>query len=881
MAKLQSKKLKHSSTIFIWKKFTLIDTALLFVFIFISYGLSFFAFSFAPNLVKFILFISVLALEMTLLIPISSHGAKGYIVFGRMIRFLLRPKKYSMNSKTSAKTKFLVPYEKVENDYIKNKNISYAMRYFGAIEIEGRDISKEHNDDMFILIEKLTLLFSKINTKATIIKLPKLINLNKNIETFNNLKNKNNINISKEMFDYFEKDLNDKNQNRQTDKYFLVIYANDVKSLDEEIKNISDELYNIGLNYEKLKIDSLLNLINEIQFPHTNFSNEELEEIKNAQKIDEFFAFSEIEFKASYIKSKDAFYSTQTISEFPLSLNQSWVQRTFDSDSVVFWHITPLKKEKISKILDNTEKNMEVNYLEEQNRFESRKLQKEYESLNELAEVAAQDQEAIVYSTIILFNRALSLEELKELEKTNKKNLEGWNAKINNLTYRQFEGYSSTLLKWSDNIKEAQEQIASNISFAWPFALSENNDYNHNLVGFSEYDKSPVFFDQSLKNDKRQNFNMFIVGTSGAGKTTFTKKAIVEKLMKNDEIIILDPQGEFTKFTNKMNGEIINLGSSSNKVFNPLQIRKLFNPKNEENTKSTNSELFILHENFLREWLKILYPEFLDSHIRYIIYSLKKLYQKLGFYDMKEDISELANDKYPIFSDLIEFMKEDKSKDFFNNEIKNNVLFILSDDFLENGRFKEIYNNHSNVDINNKMTLFNVSSLMNLSKNIFNASFYLIISFIQGRISNTYNKNYHIWIYIDEAHKFIDEENISTLDFVFSTVKEGRKYNCGTTLTTQNPSDFVKTEKIANKGRAIIGNCQYSAIFKLKSQDIEAINNLYSNLGGLTESEKRFLALALTGKCILTVSETKRLEIDSYYNLLEKEIYFDKGDLRR
>ncbi|GAA8717984.1 hypothetical protein oki361_26000 [Helicobacter pylori] len=94
------------------------------------------------------------------------------------------------------------------------------------------------------------------------------------------------------------------------------------------------------------------------------------------------------------------------------------------------------------------------------------------------------------------------------------------------------------------------------------------------LLGFSENTKSPISFKLfDLFHSNRTNFNMFVNGKSGAGKTTFTKKLLVSLLSANNKITIIDPQAEYLKLAKDLGGQIVDLGTGKETTINPLQVR--------------------------------------------------------------------------------------------------------------------------------------------------------------------------------------------------------------------------------------------------------------------------------------------------------------------
>ncbi|CRH45444.1 conjugal transfer ATP-binding protein TraC [Chlamydia trachomatis] len=159
---------------------------------------------------------------------------------------------------------------------------------------------------------------------------------------------------------------------------------------------------------------------------------------------------------------------------------------------------------------------------------------------------------------------------------------------------------------------------------------------------------------------------------------------------------------------------------------------------------------------------------------------------------------------------------------------------------------------------------------------------YLILNFVQNKITNNFvlNKdNKRILIVVDEAHKFISNKNQAIIDFLFDTVKTIRKYNGSLILTTQQPSDFAQDSTIATKTQAIIENIDYSLILRLNQKDLDAVNSMYKSRGGLNKSEITFISTAAIGEGLMNIGSNNRILMQLYYNELEKEIIFKKGDL--
>uniref|UniRef100_UPI00051C79F6 Mbov_0397 family ICE element conjugal transfer ATPase n=1 Tax=[Mycoplasma] collis TaxID=2127 RepID=UPI00051C79F6 len=722
--KLQAKKIKKIKAIKIWKNFTLNDVILLIFFLLLSYILSFYLIAYNKNIyIKFGAACGIF-FPLTILLFNGTNGEKLYLIFYRMIKFLLSRKKYVFKTK---KNKNLFHFGKIEKDYIWNKSNNVVI---GAIEVFGKDITLENNETQKFFINSLTEFFNRVSKKITIIKLPYQVNLEKNI---NSLKNVKKIKELNKFYESWNQELIKENSTNIKDKYFIVFYAENIEELEQEIGKVSSELTNSQMFYKKLSIKEFSKLINEIFIYDPNFKFDE----------DNILKIEKVKFKSNHFIADDNFYSLQTINEFPILLKQEWVNLIFNSPSVVVWNLEAIDKWELYKKLNTSEKNSEFNLKNEKDRFSFRKMHKEFQALEQLSDIASLDNENILASTILLLSKATNKKDLDKIKKINKNNLKKWNATINSLRFRQFEAFASVILSKKDLLKEAQEQISSNIAYGWPFMYENYNDETFPIIARNKINNSLVFFDPRIKTENRTNHNMFILGEPGKGKTTFTKKLMLANYAKGDQVIIIDPQNEFSQFVKELNGQIIDLGLGDDVKINPLQIMKAFNPSLETKTiEKTNQELLYGHENFIRQWFSILYPDFSKSEMVLIIKNLHKIYKKYDFINHSRDISELENNEYPIISELIEEIENDyKENTDANNNVKySKILDRLKLDFIL-GRYKNKFNNHSNIKFKSNLICFNVASLMYQEKEVFNSSFYLIISYLQGKIANQFNKN--------------------------------------------------------------------------------------------------------------------------------------------
>ncbi|WNM15149.1 Mbov_0397 family ICE element conjugal transfer ATPase [Mesomycoplasma ovipneumoniae] len=876
---VQNKPIQKIKVLF-FKNFSIADLLVLFTIVVFCLVCSFainIQLHFLLKILIFLILFSFLGLPMIFHFP--KFKARGWQILFYWFKYISMPRKYNSSASGSTNSKNLIPYLSINKNYIETDG-----GWIGGLKLKGIEIFSYDEDQQKSILLQFANLINNINQKISIVKIAKQNNIETNQEYLEKNFNICTNNLGEKICDSYEEDLNYTFEGQMKFSYYLIVHNERQNELTFEINMLKQKLAHIEIEAKKLKIDELLNLAVGILNPFDKFSKEQIENLvenPTRENIQSAFSLSEISWKPTYFQSMNKYFSIQGVSELPLELPPYWANNFFNSQSNIVWHIQKLSDREKDKILNRAYSILSLNS-EETNAsvLNRRKNQLEQEAIENVVDVAASGQN-IFFSTFLFVNQANSKDALKNIERENEQIVKNSGSIIHTLIFNQLNAYVNSFFKYSDTLKERIEMPSNNIAWGFPFSTREFNDNNYNILGTNFSDGTPLFFDQFYQKSSRKNSNLFILGTSGSGKTTITKKLITYNLAVGNSVIVLDPQNEYAKIGKNLRANIVHLNSSGLTVFNPLQIRKTFNPNSNETEEIfSNPDLIALHISKLETFFKIIFPSLKNVHFIAILNSLKILYQSYGFFEINnKDITKLENNEYPIISDLIQTIKK-TDFDYLSENDKKVLIASFETDFGQYSVLGRMFNNISNAEnLNSNFTIFNVAALMNLEKRVYQAAFFLVLSFIQGQISDFYQENdKKIVLVVDEGHKFVDESNLFALNFLFDTAKTIRKYNGGLIITTQNPGDFAISGEAARKSEAIIENCQYSIFFNLKSKDIEKIDTLYRNVGGLSDEEKNFINLAQIGDMLLTVNTVDRFKLSSYYNNIEKELFFDKGD---
>ena len=120
----------------------------------------------------------------------------------------------------------------------------------------------------------------------------------------------------------------------------------------------------------------------------------------------------------------------------------------------------------------------------------------------------------------------------------------------------------------------AKRNILGNSLIAtYPFISSNIYDDGGVYIGTNIYNNSLIFIDRFNK-EKYKNANMCVFGTSGAGKSFFTKLMILRNRLFGLDQYIIDPEREYSKMSENVGGVCIRLGQTSEDFINVFDIRE-------------------------------------------------------------------------------------------------------------------------------------------------------------------------------------------------------------------------------------------------------------------------------------------------------------------
>ncbi len=786
---------------------------------------------------------------LSLCIPVKNQ--KVYSLFWHACLFMFSKKHYSPKESS-----LLIPYKSFENNgIIALKSGSYAK----VFELTGFNIFILQDQEAQIRLESFRNVARASGYSFSIIKqnLPssleeQMLMIEKQIELTEDSKLRqaleDNLGALKSLE---EKELN------YVDKFFLIIYGS-MSTIDKfqlQVKNALEGAYLFPIEASIKVCKMVINNFYEIGGDEFNMQLP-----------------TKTSFESNHMILNNKYVKVYALTQFPRFAYLGWLQFLNLGPQYSYnIKVEVFDKAKASNKINRVIRSIETARIGAKKASEKTQGDTYLDGLQELNDLLHADGETINSTYSFIKVSAGSKNELDELCSRLVSELKGANIQFDTMKNLQKEGLGSILPKASLLTRKLVSLEMPSIALAcgFPFHSEVHKDEGGNYLGYTNSGNN-VFFNPWIRNSMRQNSNIIILGTSGAGKSTTSKKLIKDQVIFGTKVFAIDPEREYKKLCESLNGSWVNFGtdhlvnSKSEIVINPLQFLK-----NETGERS----ILASHIQFLEEFFRTLFPSIDLAEMSILRRCLIKLYTKWKINSLNSHLTTNPKD-FPILGDLVALMRDELSKirDIFDQDIIKQLLIYL-EVFEGESPEGQLWNAHTNFDIHAaNFVVMDIHSLTESgNKRLANAQMFLLLKIInnamvQNKIRKDAGKeNQKMMIVIDEAHLLVDESQPASLDFMYQMVKRARKYDALTMITTQNIKDFVGgSAEIQKKTQAIINTSQYSFLLRMNPGDIEDLNKVYSSTGGLTEQEKQTLSMAGRGKAIMALSakDRKIIQVD-------------------
>jgi conjugal transfer ATP-binding protein TraC len=532
---------------------------------------------------------------------------------------------------------------------------------------------------------------------------------------------------------------------------------------------------------------------------------------KGLTSVIDLIAPSSVEVDFRYIRVGDSFYTTLFIAGYPRYVSPGWLESIIDYDHTLDISMFCYPTSSTDVLADLKRKIGEMHATlasdAEQGKVADPTVEAALEDALGLQEELAKGVERFFQFGFYVTVSDPDLVKLQDTVKNLQTALGSLLLSGKPATLQMEEGFKSTLPMGQDRLYITRNIDTTSLASTFPFTSAVLTQNRGVMYGVNQQNGSLIIFDRfSL-----ENANEVVLGKSGAGKSYTIKLEIMRQFMLGAEVIVIDPEGEYETLTPALGGEVVEFSSNSEVKINPFDLSDVY----EEGENELGLKILSLHG-----LLKIITGELDAEHDAILDRALIETYRSKGI------TTDPATQKKqpPLMEDLYKTLLG------MENQPARELAYTL-EKFIK-GSASGIFNQQSNFEINNPLTVF---SIRNLEEALRPVAMHIILDFVWTKVKRSLKKRILI---LDEGWYMMKYQDSAS--FVYSIAKRARKYFLGMTTATQDVEDFLKNEY----GKAVLTNSSIQVLLKQGTAEVDMITDTFY----LSEGEKALLLSADVGE---------------------------------
>lgn len=325
-----------------------------------------------------------------------------------------------------------------------------------------------------------------------------------------------------------------------------------------------------------------------------------------------------------------------------------------------------------------------------------------------------------------------------------------------------------------------------------PFNAQEVIQQGGIFYGINAVTKNIITFDRMTGD----NYNMFIFGSSGSGKSFTAKDVILSTYLNADkecDIIVIDPQGEYSRLCGELGGQEIVLTGAGSHHLNPMDLDEGY------------SDAPVPDKiNFLQSFCgEILNHPPTPVQRTAITIAGSTCYSNWLVSKKEEDLPTLED----FYNSLVDYYNSSQTQTLELYDLVVSLKnYVCGVDTLFQGR--------TNVNLDDRFVVYNTQKL---GRNVQKLAMLTILDSILNRICRNREKGIPTYFFVDEIHLlFKSVETAQWLQMLWKTARKFLGAPCG---ITQDLEDLLGSEY----GRTIINNTSFIVMLKLTTQNREIL----------------------------------------------------------
>lgn len=610
------------------------------------------------------------------------------------------------------------------------------------------------------------------------------------------------------------------------DATLLLRYYRDIQTYFQAMKSDTKQL-------QPMEVFSILHKFYH-QFDHVDFLLPK-NFLSRGRRIKDYIAPSMFSFKPKEIQIGKSFTRVMFVKRYDRTLNDTFISSLLDNSEkiTVSKHIVrmdkgeaaALVKKRIFDLQGRIQKRKEKNYKEGTDFIPFTYK----ESLAELEDL----QNRLSDSNCELFKIgvfvALSADSKENLELLTQficdKAMEH-QVQLDILTLQQANALTTIMPVANNQFTSGESSICTYLlsdaaGILLPFSAANHFAENGTCYGISSNSSSTSLI--VLDRTNEMNSNGFTLGTSGSGKSMFTKAELVDVIFKHpdDEIIVIDPENEYAPLCEAFGGELLKISPNSPTHFNVFDTDLSYSDE--------GANAIAMKSQFVMSICETAKGMGLTSNEKSIIdRCVKKLY--------KEFVASNGDKSYlPTLTDFYEILLRQNEQEA--HDIATSIELYAKGSF-------DVFAHKTNVNISKP---FLVIDIFEMGEQLRSVGMQVILEYLWQRVIENKAKGKRTWIWIDEfSYFFTDGEGKETTrsgDFFAKVYKRIRKHGGTVTGITQNITEVLESKQ----AQKMLGNAEFVVLLQQKKDDWNAVTKLFD----LSESQAGYLKTGEKGSGLI------------------------------
>ena len=353
------------------------------------------------------------------------------------------------------------------------------------------------------------------------------------------------------------------------------------------------------------------------------------------------------------------------------------------------------------------------------------------------------------------------------------------------MRYQQFDGMNTALPIGTRKIDTFRTMTTESLAAFMPFKVQEIQEPGGIYIGENAVSRNLILCNM----DNLMNQSMMLLGIPGSGKSFFAKLLIIAiALSTKDDIVILDPEGEYSPLVKALGGSVIRFAVGGTDWLNAMDM---------ENGYGEGSPV-AFKSQFIMSLLKQVDPEGIGPHQKSII---------------DRCVAQVCKEKKQ--SNIVATLCTVREKLLEQPEPEAQDIALTME--LYTSGSLDIFAHETNVDTKNRIISYDIHDL---SEDLKQPGFVTITDAMLNRVNFNWAQGKKTHVIVDEFH--IAYENEYSGNFFTSAWRQFRKRNASPVAITQNVDYLLD----APQARSMLSNSEFIVMLNQAEKDQERLSQL-------------------------------------------------------